>query len=83
MAPVVFAVRPFMKSPKKGADTAVYLASAPDVEGVSGRYYVNGKIKKSEASSYDTATTARLWRISADLVGIPAAPTWVRPKASS
>lgn len=82
MAPIVFAVRPFMKSPKKGADTAVYLASAPEVEGVSGRYYVNRKTKKSEASSYDTATTARLWNISADLVGIPAEPTPTRAKTS-
>jgi retinol dehydrogenase 14 len=83
MGPIVFAVRPFMKSPKKGADTAVYLASAPEVEGVTGRYYVNRKTKRSEESSYDTAITARLWRISADLVGIPADPTPTRAKASS
>lgn len=82
MAPVVFAVRPFMKSPKKGADTAVYLASSPDVEGVTGRYYVNRKTKKSEASTYDTETSARLWRISADLVGTPTEPTPTRAKTS-
>ena len=71
MAPVVFVVRPFMRSPKRGADTAVYLASSPEVEGVTGRYFVNRKSKESHDSSYDTATTARLWQVSADLVGIP------------
>lgn len=83
MAPIVFVVRPFMKSPKKGADTAVYLASSPEVEGVTGRYFVNHKIKESEQSSYNTATTAQLWQISADLVGIPNDPVLTRAKTFS
>lgn len=37
-----------------------------------GRYFANRKAKKSRKSSYDTATTARLWQVSADLVGLPA-----------
>jgi NAD(P)-dependent dehydrogenase (short-subunit alcohol dehydrogenase family) len=72
MAPIVFAARPFMKSPKKGAETAVYLASSPEVEGVTGRYFANRKAKKSHEASYDAMTTGRLWQVSADLVGIPA-----------
>ena len=72
MAPIVFAVRPFMRSPERGADTAVYLASAPEMEGVTGRYFVNRKAKKSHKSSYESATIARLWHVSADLVGLPA-----------
>jgi retinol dehydrogenase 14 len=83
MAPIVFVIRPFMKSPKRGADTAVYLASSPEVQGVTGQYFVNHKSKESEVSSYDTAITARLWRISADLVGIPTDPTLTRAKAFS
>ncbi len=71
MAPIVFAVRPFMRSPERGADTAVYLASAPEMEGVTGRYFVNRKAKKSHKSSYESATIARLWQVSADLVGLP------------
>ena len=63
-------LRPFMQSPAQGADTAVFLASSPDVEGVSGGYYAKRKPKGSHASSYDGATTARLWQISADLVGL-------------
>jgi NAD(P)-dependent dehydrogenase (short-subunit alcohol dehydrogenase family) len=83
MAPIVFMVRPFMKSPKRGADNAVYLASSPAVEGVTGRYYVNRKTKRSNESSYDEATIARLWEVSADLVGLPADRTPTRAKASS
>jgi len=69
MAPVVFVVRPFMKSPKKGADTVVYLASSSTVEGVTGKYFANRKAKKSNISSYDGEVTARLWQVSSDLVG--------------
>lgn len=67
MAPVVAVLRPFMRSPKKGADTAVYLASSPEVEGVSGQYFANRKAKESSTSSYDTAAAARLWQASAGL----------------
>jgi NAD(P)-dependent dehydrogenase (short-subunit alcohol dehydrogenase family) len=70
MAPIVAAMRPFMRSPKRGADTAVYLASSHEVSGTSGRYFANRKSKTSNPFSYDTATTARLWRVSADLVGL-------------
>jgi retinol dehydrogenase-14 len=64
--------RPLMKSPARGAATSIYLASSAEVEGVTGRYFVNGKPRTSNKSSYDTAAAARLWRHSADLVGLPA-----------
>lgn len=69
MAPVVFVARPFMRSAKKGAETVVYLSSSLKVEGITGKYYANRKIKKSNKSSYDGEVTARLWHVSADLVG--------------
>lgn len=71
-APLVALMRPFMRSPERGADTAVYLASSSEVEGVSGRYFSDRKVRKSNESSYDAATTARLWSVSAELVGLPA-----------
>jgi retinol dehydrogenase 14 len=71
-APLVGVLRPFMKSPERGADTPVYLASSPDVEGVSGRYFANQTARTSNAASYDAATTARLWQVSADLVATSA-----------
>ena len=71
MGLLVKVMRPFMRSPAKGADTAVYLASSADAEGISGKYFADRKVKKSRDSSYDTAITARLWQVSADLVGLP------------
>ena len=69
---LVAILRPFMKSPKRGAETPIYLASSPEAEGVSGKYFANRKARESHKSSYDGATTARLWQVSADLVGLPA-----------
>jgi retinol dehydrogenase 14 len=66
--------RPFMKSPARGAVTPVYLASSPEVEGVTGQYFANRKPKKSSKASYDAAAASRLWRVSAELVGLPAEP---------
>ena len=66
-------MRPFMKTPAEGAATPIHLASAPDLEQVTGRYFANSKPKKSSQRSYDKATAARLWQVSADLVGLTAA----------
>jgi retinol dehydrogenase-14 len=65
-------VRPFMKTPDQGAVTPIYLASSPEVEGVSGRYFANRKPRKSSRVSYDIDAAARLWQVSADLVGLTA-----------
>jgi retinol dehydrogenase 14 len=62
-------MRPFMKTLAEGAATPIHLASAPDLERVTGRYFVNSKPKKSSQRSYDQATAARLWQVSTDLVG--------------
>ena len=60
--------RPFMQTPQQGAATSVYLASSPDVEGVTGRYFAGRKPKTSSKASYDEAAAARLWEVSAALV---------------
>jgi retinol dehydrogenase-14 len=62
--------RPFMKTPGQAAATPVYLASSPEVEGVTGRYFANRRPKKSSKPSYGTAAAARLWQLSADLAGL-------------
>jgi NAD(P)-dependent dehydrogenase (short-subunit alcohol dehydrogenase family) len=66
-------MRPFLKTPERGAETSIYLASAPEVDGVTGRYFVNRRPRSSNKSSYDAAAQARLWQVSADLVGITTA----------
>jgi len=68
-------VRPWLKSPAQGAETPIYLASSPEVAGVTGRYFANRKPKTSNRASYDTEAQARLWRVSADLVGLTSAHT--------
>ncbi len=71
-APLVGLMRPFMRKPAKGADTAVYLASSAEVAGISGTYFADRVAKASNKASYDKATTGRLWDVSADLVGLDA-----------
>lgn len=60
----------FMASPKKGAKTSIYLASSPEVEGVSGKYFVKRKEAKSVKSSYDEELAKRLWDISISLTNL-------------
>ena len=62
-------VRPFMKTPQRGAATSIYLASSPEVEGITGRYFVDRRARTSSKASYDEDAAARLWRVSAGLVG--------------
>jgi NAD(P)-dependent dehydrogenase (short-subunit alcohol dehydrogenase family) len=70
--PLIAVMRKFMQSPERGADTSIYLASSADAEGVTGRYFTGRKATESHKSSYDPSTIARLWRVSADLVAVPA-----------
>ena len=60
-------VRLFLKTPTKGAATSIYLASSPEVEGVTGQYFANCRPRAASPASRDTTTAARLWQISADL----------------
>jgi len=66
-------LRPFMQAPAHGAATSIHLASAPELAQVTGRYFANRKPKRSAKASHDQAAAARLWRISADLVGLTVA----------
>jgi len=69
---MVRALRPLMKSPEKGAETSIYLASSPEVEGLSGRYFVKKAEASSSAVSHDDGLDRRLWEVSADLTNLPA-----------
>ena len=70
MAPIIAALRPFMRSPKRGAETSVFLASSPAAAGITGHFFENRKARPSQKASYDSVTTARLWEVSAALVGL-------------
>lgn len=67
--------RPLLSTPARGARTAVYLATAPELEGVTGRYFEDGdRVRRSSRRSYDVALRERLWDVSAALTGAPSIP---------
>jgi NAD(P)-dependent dehydrogenase (short-subunit alcohol dehydrogenase family) len=61
---------PFMKTPKQGAETLLYLASSPEVEGISGQYFIDRKPRQSSRQSYNEAAARRLWEVSYQLTGL-------------
>ena len=60
----------FARTPEKGAETLIYLASSPQAEGESGGYYVDCKPATISAIAKDDAAAERLWQISEQMVGI-------------
>ncbi|HZY94013.1 MAG TPA: SDR family oxidoreductase [Candidatus Bathyarchaeia archaeon] len=60
-------VSPFMMSPEKSARAAVYLATAPELENVTGKHFSKGKEEKSSKESYDPVMAEKLWQVSAEL----------------
>lgn len=56
--------RPLLLTPAQGADTAVYLAAAPEVAEVSGRYFERREAVESSPVSQDVAAARRLWEVS-------------------
>jgi len=61
----------FAISPTQGADTIVYLASSPEVEGVSGEYFAKRRVKAPSPAARDDAAAARLWAMSEAIANIP------------
>ena len=60
----------FGASPQEGAKTSIYLASSPEVEGVTGTYFVKSIPKRSASISYDESLQRQLWEQSAKLVNV-------------
>ena len=60
--------RLFAIGPKRGARTIVHLASSPDVEGVTGEYFVRSKVRQPTTAAQDPEAARRLWEVSEHLV---------------
>ena len=60
----------FGTSPQEGAKTSIYLASSPEVEGVTDNYFVKSIPRRSTAISYDESLQRQLWEQSAKLVNL-------------
>jgi NAD(P)-dependent dehydrogenase (short-subunit alcohol dehydrogenase family) len=60
------------RSPEKGASTAVYLATSPEVEGANGKLFADSKPVKIGGQARQPGLAERLWKMSADLTNAPA-----------
>jgi NAD(P)-dependent dehydrogenase (short-subunit alcohol dehydrogenase family) len=64
--------KPFMGRPERGGEAAVRLAVDPDLEGVTGRYFNRLEESRASDAARDEELAARLWNLSAELIGVPA-----------
>jgi NAD(P)-dependent dehydrogenase (short-subunit alcohol dehydrogenase family) len=67
---ILLAMRPFFISAEKGAETMVQLAASPALEGVTGKYFQEGREVLPSRLARDEALARRLWDVSAELVGL-------------
>ena len=61
----------FARTPEKGAETPLWLATSPDLDGVSGQYFYDCREHRSSRASHEADAQQRLWKQSAELVGLP------------
>jgi NAD(P)-dependent dehydrogenase (short-subunit alcohol dehydrogenase family) len=72
MSVVMKVASPFLITPEKGARTSIFLASSPDVQGVSGKYFDKCKEKRPSPEALVAGAPERLWAISEEKTGIRA-----------
>ena len=63
----------FFIGAERGAETTVYLASSPEVEGVTGKYFARKAERQSSAASHDHDAARRLWELSEQMIGVETA----------
>jgi NAD(P)-dependent dehydrogenase (short-subunit alcohol dehydrogenase family) len=61
-------LKPFALTAAQGAQTSVYVASAPELEGITGGYWVKSAPASPSTAAQDDGAAARLWEISEQLV---------------
>jgi NAD(P)-dependent dehydrogenase (short-subunit alcohol dehydrogenase family) len=67
---IIKALGYFFRTPEQGAATSIYVATAPELAGVSGKYFANCREARPSKAAQDDAAAARLWDISAEMTGI-------------
>jgi hypothetical protein len=63
-------MKPFQLSPKEGAETSVYLASSPEVEGVTGKCFSKCEEITTSEISYNIEKQKLLWEKTTELLGL-------------
>jgi NAD(P)-dependent dehydrogenase (short-subunit alcohol dehydrogenase family) len=56
------------RSPEKGAGTSIYLASSPEVQTITGKYFVDSKVTQPAPQAADSAVAGKLWGVSTEMV---------------
>ncbi len=76
---IIGAIVPLIaRSPEKGAETSIYLASSPEVQNVTGKYFVDSKVATAAPQASDMVVAGKLWDVSAAMVNrTPATPAVV------
>jgi NAD(P)-dependent dehydrogenase (short-subunit alcohol dehydrogenase family) len=64
----------FFRTPERGAETSIRLASAPELAGVTGRYFANGREARTSTPARDQEAARRLWDVSERMVGLASEP---------
>ena len=65
-----FLMKLLLMSPRKGAETSIYLATSPEVEHISGKYFVKKKIQAWQKHVLNTSLKEDLWKKSKEIVGV-------------
>jgi hypothetical protein len=74
--PLVMKRIPFLfQSPEKGARTSIQLASSPELSGISGRFFLRQRERRTKPITYDRSVAARLWQVSEAICAATALPT--------
>lgn len=61
----------FLKTPEQGAATAMFLATDHDVEGASGKYFVDSKVSSNiNSKAFDVSLRQKLWDLSCEMTGV-------------
>ena len=64
-------VKNFLKTPEQGASTQIHLASSPDVEALTGKYFIDSKVSKSiNQRAFDDGLREKLWDLSCEMTGV-------------
>ena len=64
------AMRPFFKTPAQGAETSLYVATAPELANTNGRYFADSKEHQPTSAARDAGAARRLWNQSCEWVGV-------------
>ncbi len=65
-------ITPLQKTPEQGSFPSVYMATSPEVKGISGKFFDKNKFVTTKPVTHDEALQERLWQVSLQQLGLPA-----------